>query len=163
MLKRWVKSIFKFFYAGASYRVAWSLRIILFCKQRSSLKLAKYFSNRLQKKYGVFISATSDFDETLILRHPTGVVIGEGVTIGSNVTIYQNVTIGGARLGDGKLNNYPTIGDGTTVFAGAVIIGKISIGSNCIIGANSVVTKDVADNKIVAGVPAKVIGTNQND
>lgn len=51
----------------------------------------------------------------------------------------------------------PTIGDNVVVYAGAKIIGGVHIGNNVIIGANAVVTKDVPDNCVVAGVPARII------
>jgi len=51
----------------------------------------------------------------------------------------------------------PTIQDNVTIYAGAVIIGKVTIGTNSIIGANSVVLKDVPTNEIWAGNPAKFV------
>ena len=51
------------------------------------------------------------------------------------------------------------MGNDVYISAGARIIGKITIGNNVIIGTNAVVNKDVPDNCIVAGVPAKVIRT----
>lgn len=86
--------------------------------------------------------------------HTVGIVIGPCV-IGDNVTIYQNVTIGKRGIGYGEVS--PVIGDGVTIYAGAVVTGPIRIGNNAIIGANSVVLKDVPDGVVVAGVPAKVV------
>ena len=51
----------------------------------------------------------------------------------------------------------PTIGDNCIIYPGAKIFGKITIGNNVVIGANAVVNKDVPDNAIVAGVPARII------
>lgn len=147
----------RLFLSGRGLRVKLYLRIILYLKEKRFLRLATYFANRLQRIYGVFISVKTDFDKSLELRHPVGIIIGEGVKIGKNVIIYQNVTLGGARLGDGKANNYPSIDDGAVIFAGAVIVGKISIGKNCTIGANSVVTSDIPDNCTAVGVPARII------
>ncbi len=65
----------------------------------------------------------------------------------------QNTTIG--RSLDPE--DFPTIGNNVYISAGARIIGKINVGNNVIIGANAVVNKDVPDNCIVAGVPARVI------
>ncbi|MCG6357983.1 hypothetical protein K6U58_05180 [Vibrio fluvialis] len=158
MVLKILKSTLIYFYSGSGYRVEVYLKAIFFLKERGCNRIAKYISNRLQRKFGVFISPKSNFDNSLKLKHPTGIVIGEGVTLGKNVTIYQNVTLGGARIGDAELSNYPSVGDGTTIFAGAVIIGKITVGKNSIIGANSVVTRDVPDDCKVAGVPARIIG-----
>ena len=55
------------------------------------------------------------------------------------------------------LENIPTIGDNVTICPGAKIIGKITIGNNVTIGPNSVVVKDVPDNAVVVGIPAKIL------
>ena len=54
-------------------------------------------------------------------------------------------------------DNVPTIGDNVEMTVGAKIIGKVSIGNNVVIAPNSVVVKDVPDNCVVSGVPAKII------
>jgi serine O-acetyltransferase len=121
-------------------------------------RLSLYLFRRLEKGYGVYISPNAVIGIGLKLPHPTGIVIGDGVVIGRNCIIYQQVTFGGARLGDAKDSNYPHIGDNVIFFAGAKIIGKISIKSNCIVGANSVVIKDVREGCTVVGIPARIIG-----
>lgn len=82
-----------------------------------------------------------------------GVVIHSRAVIGKNCMIGQNVTIGGKS----GWYEVPVIGDNVEISAGARIIGPVRIGNNVIIGANAVVVKDVPDNCIVAGVPAKII------
>nr|WP_286198736.1 hypothetical protein [Mesorhizobium sp. BR1-1-16] len=89
--------------------------------------------------------------------HPTGIVIGDGVIIGERAKIYQNVTLGGARVGDQKANNYPTIGQDTVLFAGVVVVGKVTVGANCIVGANAVVLSDVPDGAVAVGSPARIV------
>ena len=56
-------------------------------------------------------------------------------------------------------DHFPIIGSNNIIYAGAVIVGGIKIGNNCVIGANSVVTQDIPDNSLVAGIPARVIKT----
>lgn len=56
----------------------------------------------------------------------------------------------------------PTIGDNVVIFAGAKIIGAVDIGNNVVVGANAVVTKDVPDNYVVGGIPAKVISRDSS-
>ncbi len=80
-----------------------------------------------------------------------GIVISREATVGSNCRIYQYVTIGAGCGG------YPTIGDNVTIYAGAVLCGRIRIGNNVTIGANSFVNRSFPDNVTVAGVPAKII------
>lgn len=72
-------------------------------------------------------------------------------SIGENVWINQQVTVGH------KGESSPIIGNNVRISSGAKIIGGVRVGNNVIIGANAVVTKDVPDNCIVAGVPAKII------
>ena len=118
-------------------------------------QLGKYFQHRIQRKYACYISAKAIVGTNVDLRHPVGIVIGDGVVIANNVVIYQNVTIGAARLGEGEKGLYPKIGDNVIIFAGAKIIGGIVIGDNAIIGANSVVLNDVPCGARVVGAPAK--------
>lgn len=85
-----------------------------------------------------------------------GVVIHSRAKIGDNCIISQCVTIGGTS----KVENVPVIGNNVFIGAGAKILGDVIIGDNCVIAANAVVTKDVEDNCLVGGIPAKVIKKN---
>lgn len=152
-----VRALISWSYGGARSRVKLYVRVLVRLRRSNALAVARLVEGRLQRKYGVYLSRFASFPDSLDLRHPVGVVIGEGVTLGERVTIYQNVTVGGARLGDWKAGNYPTIGDDAVIFAGAVIVGKVTIGRNAIVGANAVVNRDVPNYATVAGVPARVI------
>lgn len=88
----------------------------------------------------------------LLFMHFGGIVVSKDAVIGNNVTIYQGVTIG--KSGDDRA---PVIGDGCTIFAGAKVIGHITLGKNVTVGANAVVLQDCPDNAVVAGIPARVI------
>ncbi|HTN36150.1 MAG TPA: hypothetical protein VL053_03695 [Arachidicoccus sp.] len=82
-----------------------------------------------------------------------GVVIHFRTLIGDDVHIDQNVTIGGTS----KKIEVPVLGSHIYVGAGAKILGPVKIGNNVVIGANSVVVKDVPDNSLVVGVPGRII------
>lgn len=85
-------------------------------------------------------------------------VIGESAEIGDDVTIYQHVTLGGTNPTAGVGGKrHPTLRDGVVVGSGAQILGPIEIGEGAKIGANSVVTKDVAAGQTVVGIPAKPV------
>lgn len=82
-----------------------------------------------------------------------GLVIHARSIIGCNCMIGQGITIGGKS----GWYEVPVIGNNVEINAGVRILGPVKIGNNVIIGANAVVVKDVPDNCIVAGVPAKII------
>lgn len=81
--------------------------------------------------------------------------VKKNCTIGRNCTMLPGVVIGNKRLnGD---DSWVTIGDNCYIGLGAKIFGEVHIGNNVIIGANAVVTKDIPDNCIVGGIPAKIL------
>lgn len=84
------------------------------------------------------------------------VTIGETVEIGDNVTIYPCVTLGGTNPANGKGGKrHPTLCDDVIVGAGAAILGPVTIGVRARIGANAVVTDDVADGATMVGLKAR--------
>lgn len=58
---------------------------------------------------------------------------------------------------------YPMVEDGAFIYAGAKIIGAVSIGKNSVIGANAVITKDVPDDMVAVGIPAKIFPKKKDD
>ncbi|MCY0965642.1 serine O-acetyltransferase [Parathalassolituus penaei] len=89
------------------------------------------------------------------IDHGACVVIGETAVVGDDVTLYHGVTLGGTSWNRGK--RHPTLEDGVMVGAGAKILGNITVGKHCRVGANSVVVEDVPEGCTVVGIPGKVV------
>ena len=87
-----------------------------------------------------------------------GIVVHRHAILEDNVTIGPNVTIGGTSKKFGAAH----IGKNSFIGTGARILGPVKIGKNSFIGANAVVTKDIPDNALAVGIPAKVVKTNIN-
>jgi serine O-acetyltransferase len=87
-----------------------------------------------------------------------GVVIGETAEIGDDVTVYQGVTLGGTGKESGK--RHPTICDKVVIGSGAKILGSLTVGANCRIGAGSVVLRSVPPDSTVVGVPGHIVLRN---
>ncbi len=116
---------------------------------------------------GIEIHPKAKIGKNLFIDHGMGVVIGETSEIGDNVTIYHAVTLGGISPSinsDNQRNTkrHPTLMDNVVVGSGAQILGPVVVGSNAKIGANAVVTKDVQENSVMVGIPAKNVGESSS-
>jgi len=109
---------------------------------------------------GVEIHPGATIAGGFFIDHGMGVVIGETTEIGENVTLYQGVTLGGTGKERGK--RHPTIDSGVVVGAGAKVLGNITVGKNCKVGAGSVVIHPVPDGCTVVGVPGEVVRRDGN-
>ena len=130
-------------------------RIGLFFIGRYISALGRWFT-------GIEIHPAATIGRGLFIDHGMGVVIGETAEIGNDVTLYHGVTLGGVAPSvdsDGQrgVKRHPTLADGVIVGSGAQILGPITIGENARIGANAVVTKDVAEGTTMVGIPARAV------
>jgi len=107
---------------------------------------------------GVEIHPGATIGRRFFIDHGMGVVIGETAEVGDDVTLYQGVTLGGTSLDKGK--RHPTIRDRVVIGGGAKVLGNITIGENCRIGAGSVVLRDVPADSTVVGVPGHIVFRN---
>jgi serine O-acetyltransferase len=104
---------------------------------------------------GIWIAPQATIGPGLYVGHFGGVIVSGDAVLGSNVNLSQGVTIGVA--GRGERRGTPVLGDRVYVAPGAKLIGPITVGNDVAVGANAVVTRDVADRAVVDGVPARVI------
>ncbi len=117
--------------------------------------LARLFSQFSRFLHGIEIHPGAIIGKGVFIDHGMGLVIGETTEIGDNVVIYQGVTLGGTGKDTGK--RHPTIKSNVMLCAGCKVLGPITVGENCKIGAQAVVLKDVPPNCTVVGVPGKVV------
>jgi len=117
--------------------------------------LARWLSQVTRFLTGIEIHPGAQIGRRLFIDHGFGVVIGETAVVGEDVTLYQGVTLGGTGKERGK--RHPTLLDNVVVGGGAKILGNITVGRNCRIGAGSVVLRNVPDESTVVGVPGHII------
>lgn len=110
---------------------------------------------RLSFKFGIQIPFRTNIAKGFYIGHFSCIVVSPDAIIGKNVNISQGVTIG--KTTRGKNAGAAIISDEVYIGPGAKIVGAVKIGKNVAIGANAVVTRDVPDNAVVGGVPAKII------
>lgn len=104
--------------------------------------------------FGIKLDYTVKLGRRVRIWHHGGMVLGAR-SIGNDVHIRQNTTFGVSK------KEYPTekpiIGDRVDVGAGVVIVGNVTVGHDSIVGANSLVSRNVAEGTLVVGVPAKFV------
>jgi len=130
--------------------------------------IARMISQLSRFLTGIEIHPKAKIGKNLFIDHGMGVVIGETSEIGDNVTIYHMVTLGGISPSvnsdeQRNVKRHPTLMDNVVVGSGAQILGPVIVGKNAKIGANAVVTKDVQENSVMVGIPAKNVGESSSN
>jgi serine O-acetyltransferase len=112
--------------------------------------LARIVSEIAHADTGIDIHPGATIGRSFFIDHGTGVVIGETAIIGDRVRLYQMVTLGAKRFPPGEngelkkgLPRHPVLEDDVVVYAGATILGRITIGRGSVIGGNVWLTRDV--------------------
>lgn len=144
-------SFFKLFVVYPEYRYLFFYRLRMHSKFMNIILAPLKLHNNLN-----LYLRCKDIGGGLFIEHgyATGIACRH---IGKNCWINQKVTVGFSDA-----THCPYIGDNVSIKVGANVIGGITIGNDVIIGANSLVLKDVPDHSIVAGVPARVIKTRKS-
>jgi serine O-acetyltransferase len=149
------KSRLEVFLCYSGLHAVWFYRMNHWLWNHRFFLLARMLSQAARFLTGIEIHPGARIGRRLFIDHGNGVVIGETTIVGDDVTLYQGVTLGGTGKEHGK--RHPTIEDGVVVGGGAKILGNITVGKNCRIGAGSVVLRNVPDNSTVVGVPGHII------
>lgn len=149
------KSALELILTSPGLHAVWVYR---FAHQLWKLKLrilSRMVSNYAKFWTAIEIHPGAQIGKRLVIDHGVGVVIGETAVIGDDVLIYHGVTLGGKTLDPVK--RHPTVGSNVIIGAGAKLIGNITIGDNCAIGSNAVVTKDMTNGTVAVGVNARLL------
>jgi serine O-acetyltransferase len=124
--------------------------------------IARLISELANERTGIDIHPGATIGRHLFIDHGTGVVIGETAIVGDRVRLYQHVTLG-ARTAPGTARRpqragaprHPVVGDDVVIYAGATILGRVTIGDRAIIGGNVWLLSDVAADDVVVQPEAR--------
>ncbi|MBG1232577.1 serine O-acetyltransferase EpsC [Aestuariivirga litoralis] len=124
--------------------------------QRGVRLVARLIADIALERTGIDIHPGASIGAGFFIDHGSGVVIGQTAIIGRNVRLYQGVTLGAKSFkpsADGSLikgeARHPIVEDHVVIYAGATILGRVTIGENAVIGGNAWVTRDVAPGSVV--------------
>jgi serine O-acetyltransferase len=149
------KSRLEIYLCYAGLHAVWFYRVNHWLWNHGLRLLARWSSEVARWLTGIEIHPGAKVGRRVFIDHGMGVVIGETSIVGDDVTMYQGVTLGGTGKEQGQ--RHPTIEDGVVVGSGAKILGNITVGKNCRIGAGSVVLRNVPADSTVVGVPGHII------
>ena len=128
-------------------------------EHRLARPLARLLEVLIRLVWHAALPAAATIAPTARFEHSgLGVVINRLSVIGPGCAIGVHVVLGGRA----PIKGAPRLGRGVIVHSGAKLIGPISVGDNCVIGANAVVTKDIPANCVAVGVPARIVKQDIN-
>ncbi|MVP02279.1 serine O-acetyltransferase [Paenibacillus lutrae] len=149
------RSWFEVVFTYSGLHAIWAHRIAHWFYIRRWFVIARIVSQFSRFMTGIEIHPGATIGHRLFIDHGMGVVIGETCEIGDDVILYQGVTLGGTGKEKGK--RHPTIGNKVVISSGAKVLGSFKVGDQSLIGANSVVLKEVPANSTVVGIPGKIV------
>lgn len=124
--------------------------------------LARILAELAHSQTGIDIHPGARIGAGCFIDHGTGVVIGETAEIGERVRIYQAVTLGAKRFptdGQGQLQKglprHPKVENDVVIYAGATILGRVTLGAGAVIGGNVWITQDVPAGALVSQADSK--------
>lgn len=137
--------------AVQAYRIAHALW------RDGDLQSAVLLQNWAANTWSIDIHPAARLGKKLFVDHGIGLVIGETAVVEDEVSLWHGVTLGStlSEVGD----RHPKIRQGALICAGATVLGNIEVGAKAIVAANAVVLKPVPAGAVVAGTPAKIVGS----
>jgi len=141
-------------YAGVQ-AVFW-YRIANFLYLNKCKFMAEFITYAVRSSLNIEIHPAATIGKRLFIDHGTGVVIGATAVIGDDVTIFHGVTLGGIGRGDSTGKRHPTVENRVMIGAGAKILGNVTLGEECCVGANAVILSDVPKKSTAVGVPGVI-------
>lgn len=155
------KALRKYKRCSGGFYFTYAMRQCAFYRDQKFFKhiLYPYYKlkkNRAGLRFGFDIYEKTEIGKGLHIAHFGTLVVHADAVLGDNVSLSHGVTIG--QTVKNGVARTPVIGNNVYIAPGAKVIGGIKVGNNVAIGANAVVTHDVPDNAVVAGVPARILG-----
>ena len=157
------QNVFKELIIGESFKYNFWMRTCTFLREYKILKYTLYVMARLMYRHygyklGINIPTSAKIGRGLYIIHYGGIIINKDCVIGDNCNISQGVTLGEESIGANK--GSPIIGDNVYIGPGSTLLGRVVVGDNVVIRANSLIINDIEDNSVVMGVPARVISSS---
>ena len=157
-----LRSFLRHYLFTPGFKYSTIMRLCGYFRRKRSLKYTlfppfKALLLRYRYKYGIAIPEYTKIGPGLFINRFGGVMINGDAIIGANCNITHGSMLG--QLNRGARSGSPILGDEVFLAAGCKVIGNVRIGNRAAIGANAVVTKDVPDDGVVGGIPAKLIST----
>ena len=148
------KTGFELLMTSPGLHAIWNYRIAHFLWKLKLRTLSRMFSNVARIFTGIEIHPGATIGRRFVIDHGVGVVIGETAVIGNDVLMYHGVTLGGVV--NKPIKRHPTIGNRVILGANSIILGDITIGDDCKVGAGAIVVKDLPAGKVAVAATATV-------
>lgn len=122
-------------------------------KRRLNRVYSRFLFNRTKRVCSCNIYPTVQMGRCIYIPHPTGITIGETSQLGNNIIIYPGVQLVSNFASEEQsiARRHPEISDNCILCVNSIIVGAVKVGTNCIIAAGAIVTKDVPENTVVIG------------
>jgi serine O-acetyltransferase len=154
-------SILRLALTNRTFRPVFTLRLCQWTREHVPvlLPVTRILHRWAQGQTAIDFPSSLKVGSGLTLVHGWGIVVNKDALLGSNVTLFNGVVIGRKDkiTEQGRVTAYPVIGNDVWIGPHAIIIGGVRIGDGAIVGAGSVVTKDVPARCVAAGNPAIVV------